>query len=341
MTYAVDFVIDAMTKLSDSKPVMFQRDGSLFIASKQGFAQVTYGLHVMPQKRHELDSEVPEILESKNAILQRVKDTRGESKIVFRKTEKKCIQSIIFGTDDNTFTLEDIIKSASALQELPDDKKIRMVSHDSGYHSHKYGYAADGIDVWVAAARVMDRERYLELVRKNEDDMLESMARIKDIKHISTQPTDELYRNLKFPNCLILTPNLLASFPRKGSLRNAMHDEKDWNNSTRLENNWNGTNNGSILRYSELRHDMESPFSFYIDLNSSRFKAKTAEELANKGGKLINQMEKELEALRLAAEKGQSFIERLNAVHNEVCTIAIETLKKNYPNAYKRYQVEA
>jgi len=338
MTYAVDFAIDIMQMISSPAPVMFQRNSSLFIASQQGFAQITYGLNTQSQKKAEWQEEAPEILESQDAIIRRSEEGFRDYKTTFRKGEGKYLLPILFSKDSDAFTLEDMIKAAEALQKLPDDGKIRMVSHDSTYHSHKYGYAADGIDVWVCAARVMNRKRYLELVKKNETDLLGSIGALEGLSH---QQISASYSRLKFPDCVIMTPYLLVSFPRGGRLSNLEHNQTDWRQSTSLEHSWNGTSNGSILTYRELRNDVESPFNIYVTLNSLSFKGKTQSSLESKSASLINQFKKELDALYKATEKGQLSIESINNAHNKACTTEIKRFRESFPDLAQRYQSQA
>src|SRR3989338_9535913 len=143
MLYAVDIIKDIMTKLSSSEPVLFQRDGYLYIASKEGFAQITKGLRTEPDERKKIE-EQPNSSESKDVIVGWVDKDSRYRKPKFRKGEEKYLKPILFGTDDDSFSLKEITKIAEELAKLPDDGQIRMVKHSSSYHSHKYGYASDG-----------------------------------------------------------------------------------------------------------------------------------------------------------------------------------------------------
>ncbi|MEK6913198.1 MAG: hypothetical protein AABW47_00820 [Nanoarchaeota archaeon] len=177
--YAVDFVLNVMKKISTSNPILFQRDGALFIASKQGFGYVTPGLQTTPEEIQEWEKrEQPrEISESKEAIF-RVKED-GEYSLKFIEGEEAHISPILLSPDGDLFTLNDLYSSVEKLSKLEDDGKIRLINHDSGYHSHKCGYACDGVDVWLSSARVMDRNTYLELMRQNEKSLLEKLCELR------------------------------------------------------------------------------------------------------------------------------------------------------------------
>ncbi len=340
MAYAVDFVIDVMSRISSTKPVMFQRDGSLFVASEQGFGHVSYGLQTRSQKRDKYDKELPEILESEDLVIRTIQDKYGGGrKRVMLKKEKQYVVPILFGPDDNRFTLEEMMKTAAALQKLPDDKRIRMISHGERYHSHKYGYACDGIDVWVDSGRVMDRERYLELVRMNETKLLEAISSLEKSEqgniHAHTDFYSE-YNRLKFPKCAIITPNVLVSFPRRGRLSGTSSGTSEWSSSQTHFN-------GNVIEYGEFEGaHRESPFNFYVTLNSQVFPpAKTADVIASKGEGTISQVRNELDTICAYVAQEPNFIQTINAVHNKACVKEIEHFKKMFPPSRKKKQAKA
>lgn len=339
MVYAADFVIDVMERISSPKPVMFQRDGSLFVASQQGFGHVSYGLQTTPQKRDKYDKELPEILESEDLVIRTIKDDFGcGRKQVMLKKEKQYVVPTLFGPDDNRFTLEEMMKTAAALQKLPDDKKIRMVSHGERYHSHKYGYACDGIDVWVDSGRVMDRERYLELVRMNETKLLEDISSLEKFEqgNILHARLSSAYNSLKFPKCAIVTPNVLVSFPRRGRLSGTSSGTSEWS-SSQTHFNWN------VVEYGEFEDShRESPFNFYVTLNSQVFPAaKTADIITSKGEDIVNQVKKELEAICACVNQEPNFIQTINAIHNKACAKEIKHFKEMFPPSHKKKQAKA
>lgn len=138
--HALDIVTGIITAISDTKPIFFQRDGDLFVASEAGFG-----------------------------VLRNYLITREIQKSAESTGTDKYIKAIRFSSDTRDYSLEDIANSAMQLSKLPDDGKIRIVSHSESYHSHKHGYAQDGLDVALQYAGEMNREKYLELFRQAEE----------------------------------------------------------------------------------------------------------------------------------------------------------------------------
>jgi hypothetical protein len=309
MAYAVDFVLDVMKGLSSSKPVLFQRDGSLYVASAEGFGQITYGLNTTPEKIQswEKRGQPPEIAESEDAIHRWV-GNGWNKKPAFKKSEKPYLNAIAFGSDSKSFTLEEITKAAQELAELSDGK-IRMVSHWSGYHSHKHGYVADGIDAGVLEARVMDRNRYLELIRENEDKLLQS---IKDLGQI-TEPENfhKAYSKLTFPDCVILTPYMMVSLPRVGRLHLHRDEPDSWKQNTRLGSNYDGSTRGSILNHFYIDTSNESPYNISVKLNAQDLRT------ANAGYEVSERINEELDAVTSNMAIAEEFISKINKIHND------------------------
>lgn len=323
MAYAVDFVLDVMKKLSSSEPVLFQRDGSLYVASVEGFGQVTYGLRTRPEEIQswERRGQPPEIAESEE-IYKQIGDEFSK-KPVFKEGEEPFLRAIAFGRDTNQFTLEEITKTAKGLVTLSDDRKVRMISHGSGYHSHKYGYAADGIDVWVQEARVMDRGRYLELVREREDALIQAMEQAgKTGKNM-----DEVYRELKIPDCVIVTQYLKVSLPRSGRLHLHRDEPDSWAEKTNMRANYSSSTKGSILHYQNIATHEESPFTVNVTLNAKDLIDSELERLKSSGDKLVAKVTEQLSAVTSSIYLAQEFINKINATHNKVCARDIEWIK--------------
>ncbi|MBU1198274.1 MAG: hypothetical protein KKF46_05135 [Nanoarchaeota archaeon] len=326
MVYAVDFVLNVMKELSSTEPVLFQRDGLLYIASEQGFGQVTYGLRTRPEEIQSWENrgQSPEIAESEDAIHKWVGD-KYNKKPDFKKGEKPYLKAICFGPDDNSFTLEEITKGAQELAKLKDDGKIRMVLHRSGYHSHKYGYAADGIDVWVQEARVMDRERYLEIIREKEDKIINRVEGIENVGE--RRDVGESYERLTFPDCVILTPNIMVGLPRSGRLHLHRDELDSWIKSTRLSINYSGSTKGSILYHQDMDTYDESPFGVSVKLNAKVLNASDVKEFDSKRQYLIERISKELIAVNSNMALAEEYVARLNAIHNKICAPNIEWSK--------------
>ena len=169
-SYAVDTVISVVNELSNTPPVFFQSNEEFYAITPDCFGKVSLGLSLVSNGRND---ELPEIIASEDIIIKekdKSRRSRENEKTKFKKGEKKHILPLVFGVDSGVvFSLESIANIASNLGKLPDDGKIRLISHYNQYHSHKHGYAADGSDTWLSAARVMDREVYFNLIKQKED----------------------------------------------------------------------------------------------------------------------------------------------------------------------------
>ncbi len=326
MGHAVDFVLDVMQNISlkSSELVLFQRDRSLYVASADGFGQVTYGLPTrtgqIPDYRKE---PLPAIAESTDAF---PKEASGRSKKPkFISGEQPYFQAIAFGSDTNQFTLEDMTKAAEQLAELPDDGKIRMIDHDSSYHSHKHGYAADGIDVYVQDARVMDRNRYLELVREEEDKLVRAIGQVGEVGNMDCKYNN--YELLKIPDVVIVTPYLMVSLPRKGRLHLHRDEPDSWTEQTYLKSNYSGSTMGSILHHNEVELSEEFPYQVYITINARKLQEQWKEGLEYSGKHLIDKISEQLFAITSSMPIAERFLGMLNGVHNKVCFGEIEQRK--------------
>ncbi len=307
MAYAVDFLLSVMEGLGTSRPLLFQRDGSLYVASADGFASANYGLRTAPENIPEWEKmeQSPEILESLDA-----------TKI---DEEKPYLGAIAFGPDDYSFSLREMRETYLKLSGLPDDGKIRMVSHGNQYHSHKYGYAEDGIDVWVAEARVMDREKYLQLIRQREVKIIGKMEELRGMMLGGTgRNVYEAYHRLKFPNCIVLTNNIFVSLPRNGRFEPAC-DVGSWGKDTRL----------CDFRYhnDEIRASHESPYKLHLTLNTRKVAAAETESLVYALDEISESREKEMRALLSNMPEAHAFLERLNKIHNSIWLSEISSRK--------------
>jgi hypothetical protein len=290
MGYAVDFVLDVMTAISSAKPLLFQRDGQLYVVSNEGFGKVSYGL--------DMDSNGSNDMTSYDAL------KNGNKFIV---NEKAYFDSIAFGPDTRQFTLDDIIKTAQKLSALPDDGKVRMISHNERYHSHKYGYASDGIDVWVEKARVMDKGRYLYNMRENEANILKDLDIFRakaESNGRSSSSSWEAYNNLPKPDCVIITPNMVVSLPRRISF-------KEWNENTDLSDTHDSSNNGGISNYNELHMSANSPFGVYVKLCPQSINLMTDDII------VFDTINAQLDQVQPRLSNVDDFIAKLNYIHNQ------------------------
>ncbi len=319
MAYAVDFVLNVMRKLSSSEPVLFQRDGLLYIASGEGFGQVTYGLSTTPEQIQswERRTQAPEILESED-VLKEAADEYGK-KPAFKEGEAPFLKAITFGPDIRRFSLEEITKAARELAVLPDDRKVRMVSRITGYHSHLHN------DVLVQEARVMDRDRYLELIREGEDALIQKMEQAS--KTGLERTMREVYRRLKIPDYVIVTQYLKVSLPRSGRLHPLKAEPDSWTEETMMEPHDSGSTKGSILYHPDIATYRESPFDINVTFNAKDLQDANGERLRSSGDKLVANIIEQLSAVASNIHIAQEFIDRMNAAHNKACAEDIEGMK--------------
>jgi len=279
-------------------------------------------LHTKPEdiEPWEGRKQSPEIQDSQDIITQWIGDYN--QKPLFANGEEKYLKPIMFGEDSESFNLEEITKAAQELSALPNDNKVRMVLHRSGYHSHKHGYAMDGIDVYLVAARVIDKNKYLESVRAKEEKLINLLER-------SGEQTEEritnLYHNIQFPDCIIVTPYIKVSLPREGTL--GLHNEADpW--TTRMEMiNYANNLGGSILNFRNINTYHESPFGIHLDLNYVKLSEEQGSSLMPEIKRIRKLQDQQVEAVVSSIENAQEVIDRLNAVHNRVYASDIKWLK--------------
>lgn len=307
--HLVDFVLDVMKEIGSSKPFLFQRDGALFVASKAGFGYLTPGLQTWPEEIRDWEKrEQPLEIRESVETMKRVK--KGDNVVCqFAGKEKGYVAPISFGPDATVFTLKDISRAVEKLGKLKDDGKIRLVSHDSGYHSHKYGYACDGMDVWLTCARVMNRNTYLEIMRQNEDKLLASLETSNAGSREMNRPS---YDRATIPRGIIFTRNLIASLPLREELVYNRESATSWSESTELLDRERNRNRELPSTYHE------SPYGIYVRLNSVENRAQTAAEYKKMRMQTINGADRELQVLGAHMNEAEAFIAEMNAIHNKI-----------------------
>ncbi len=339
MEYAVDCVINTIKKISDSEPILFQRDGSLYVVSPEGFGQVTYGLHDKLMKVIVVDNKMrgkhgwreidlqPEITEAENAILERYLTIRypdyeipgneyfnlKRSKFlekyykniaVFKKEEKPYIKAISFGPDSpdpDTFTLEEMAETYRKLAELPDDGKIHIVIHKSGYlrnPGYGYSYAPGGIGEWVKEARLMEKNRYLKLIREIEDEQVSAI-----------KGSEELV----FPDISIFTSLLKVTAPRKGKFYNK---KQAWDEKTKLKQSYNlpGQEGIELARGEGVLLSDDALFDVFVEINPGILPGPSQENFKSKKSEIFKKLNKQLNIVY--SNMPEEFIEKINNSYN-------------------------
>ena len=164
MAFSIDAAVDVLgivdrpTLEGHSGIFAFQRDNQLYLVGRKAVAVVSQGIPCSYWIGHHdetLDSYIPRPFEQKGV-------TTDDS-------EREYLALLCRNPDGDRNTLTELLQMGKKVhEEFPDDGRIRMVDHGENYHSHKYGYAADGIDVFLADARVMIRSEYFDLMRARE-----------------------------------------------------------------------------------------------------------------------------------------------------------------------------
>lgn len=262
MNYMHEIAYKIMDEMSEMKPVIFHRDGNLYFSTEKGFV-VMRGVNMydddhLPYEMRKLHGEKPEAIRlSSNSLL-------NDGKI--KKAQLKRFKPLVYGPDDSHFTLEDITNAARELSELKDDGKIRIIHHESRYHSHKYGYAADGTDVFATIARVMDKNLYFSMMRHKEHEIFNIFESLRDEVNNSEhsfeleQRISKRFDSFKMPDCSIVTKDILVSFPRKGYLQ-TVHKEF-WSENESLSSN--------PVEYDESRLG-RWPYAVFTKIHSHEF----------------------------------------------------------------------
>ncbi len=326
--YAIDTLIATVKAISDTPLVFFQRDGSFYATSPQGYGKISYNLSLVPQnpRNEEWRQELPEIIDSENVIMKKCedRDRHANEKTEFKKGEKPYISALIFNRDSyGVVNLETMAATARSLGALPDDDNIRLLSHNRSYHSHKYGYGCDGADTWIGDARVMNRDRYFELMREKEDDFFEKL-------HQGDESViEKAYRNsavgfmngrpLEIPDVMVITPNVMVTFPRLGELD---HHEpnKVWTREMDLHE-W--------PVYRGVHMSERSPFGIYCVVNKKLIEAKTLNGLDVGITQVMTYLSDDLAGVKKAMPHIESFLDRINYAHNQANNKRIEHIE-NY-----------
>jgi hypothetical protein len=152
--HVVDIIKNLVTNLSDTKPVLFQRDGELYIITPQAFGRIERGISA--------PADATQLIVDKDKNKYHDK----EYLIPIMKTE--------------TMTFDTMTTCASKLAALPEDGKIRIVKYSGNYGRFGNTFVNDGKDLELETAVSMDLEEYLQLIRKKEDDIFAKHGKYAD-----------------------------------------------------------------------------------------------------------------------------------------------------------------
>ena len=137
-----------------------------------------------------------------------------------------------------------------------------------------------------------------------------------------------MYRGLKLPDCVIVTPYMKVSLPRSGSLHLHREEPDSWTKNTEMEANYSGSTQGSILHHREVETYQESPFSVTVTVNAANLQeSNEGAPLDIVGDALLHRLAEQLLAVTSNRALAQKFIDRINAAHNKVCASDFERIK--------------
>lgn len=310
MVFLVDAAVDILKTIDGSFQghsgiFAFQRDGQLYLVGRKAVAVVDSGIPCphrnMIHSDETLDSYISEPFRGKSQIINE------HGRIV--ESEAKYFALLCRDPNGDENNLEEILEIRErSRKEFPDDGRIRMVSHGTSYHSHKYGYAADGVDVSVTDARVMIRQEYFDLMRMNEQRTREELDR----------ENSEGYVVSSLPGVSIITNNALVSFPFSSKLRAERFDRHYENKSPIICEDMVNFNREFSPRY-------ESPYTFNVMLFGEKSQFSSPESFSEDYGNAVAMLDK-LKSCYTSNVK--AIIEEANSLHNSKHAKEIEDRKR-------------
>ena len=226
MVSGVGIVRKLMKALSSKEPSMFQRNGKLYFVSEEGFG-VVCGIPLFDTKEKSTEEYRAEDLISKTT------GNLASRKVVLKRGEHKYLQAMMFGRADDSFSLGDVVKSAPELHEvdaLRKDGRVRIIKF--------YDRSSNGGDIklprklseFLTQAFAMGEEDYFHLVGNREDWIFRKIRRSVE-KGGLTENYQKLPELLRF---LVMTPNLLVTFPTEGNLSVFGDEPNSWTTETRF-----------------------------------------------------------------------------------------------------------
>jgi hypothetical protein len=251
MVYSVDAAVEVLDALQPNFWQMaFQRDNRLHIVSEEAVAVISPGLPCSPELSGSYG--YPGTIKShwERHTKKKFPLITEDGKII--PEEKPYFDALARNPDGEGTSLKDFFAIRERFRELKDDGQIRMINHSSNYHSHKHGYAGDGVDVFTTGLRVMFREEYFDLLRRQEERARDKIG----------EKDHDGYAANSLPGVAIITPYALVSFPFPASLEldrrgNAWSDETEFRE-------------GIVEFPRNFSKFDESPYNFNIMLNGGR-----------------------------------------------------------------------
>jgi len=297
-----------------------QRDGCFYAVSSKGFGVAKYGLPTCfrdweQRPEYEKDRPEPPAREHSRGLDVRVSTPGRTRELIGDDPELKYVQPFVSDPDGIGTSIEGLAQAANEFRELPDNNMVYMLDHSSNYHSHKWGYGADGTDVAPSVGRVIPRENFFQLMNQCERGILAKIkARFEELGEGRTPETMSVYGNDCNPGCVwlpdafVLTPYTFMSFIRRGEPQTDRDYKNNWTPNTHLFKGL--TSHGQMDGYEE------SPFGFQVRVNSMGIFGKDAETLVREQEKITEAVASELKEAVVSAEQVAPTIQKLNDRHN-------------------------
>lgn len=283
--------------------ITFQKDGTAYIVSKDAFGQLGWGLRT--HKRANERGEVREIENSKRIIVE--VDHKG--KII--PDEKPFVEPLLKLSDK--ISLKDINETVEQLADLGDDGLVRMV--DGKY-----------------AGRAIKKDKYREYMLEKENEMLQTRTDL--VEEFGRKGIQDLvghYDRLSIPDCVLITPYLMISFPRAGRMTNHEIDRPiSWRKKTEFNAHTGTGQSGVVLYFDKPSVYMESPFAVGVTINTAEFALKEIEEgaMIKKTQEYWKEVSEQLSLLSQSIDHATWYVEQLNNVHNALWADKIQEFKR-------------
>lgn len=336
--HVYDAVFDAVKRISGQEPVVFQRDGRIVVASEGGFGIVDYSLPVVFREKQFWETRRPEdklkdpAEQYSRPVNLRVESPGWNATLVGDDPELRYFQPLIRHPEGEGECLEDITALVRSYRQLPSDGNVRLLAHSSTYHSHKWGYGGDGIDVVPEIGRVMPMEKFLELVVGAEEAIFANMDRqftaLKEMDQFDLPHNENIYGNqynsgrINVPDGFVLTPNAFVSFIRKGSSPNfGLGNEASWGKRARLES-------AHPVKFRRPDSYQENPFRGTVIINSHKIDAKDADSYLAEQRRILEETAGELGQIEVPIRSMEPLLAKLNAGHNEAFAKRLEGMRR-------------
>lgn len=333
-----DAVYDTVKRIGDQEPVVFQRDGRIVIASERGFGIVDYALPVVFREKQFWETRRPEDKLKEPAeqysrpVNLRVESPGWNATLVGDDPELRYFQPLVRHPEGEGECLEDMTALVRAYRQLPSDGNVRLLAHSSAYHSHKWGYGGDGIDVVPEIGRVMPMERFLELVVGAEEAIFANIDRqftaLKGMDQFDLPSNDSIYGNqynsgrINMPDGFVLTPNAFVSFIRKGSSPNFSEpNNPSWGKRARLRSDY-------PVQFRRPDSYQENPFRGTVIINSHKIDARDAKSYGVEQRRVLEETARELEQIEAPIRAMEPLLARLNGDHNEAFAKRLEGMRR-------------